>query len=323
VVSSNNVLVVGAGVIGLSTAVCLAEAGLPVRVLAGEPPAASTSAVAGAIIAGPVTIEPVGAAVGWNRISVAEFTELAGQPDTGVRLARGRMVLSAGEQIPGWARALAGFAPCTPDEHAGYPVAFWLDSPIVDMPRYLNYLAGRLAAAGGELEIRPVGSLGELAGQAPVLVNCTGLGARGLVGDEQVKPVRGQHVIVRNPGLTEFFYEQGPGPMITNYLPHGERLVLGGTIHRGDGNLAPDPEQAEEILRRCATVEPRLAGVEVLDVQVGLRPGRPAIRLEEERLGGLRVIHNYGHGGVGVGMSWGCAHAVADLVVGAAVSEPV
>lgn len=318
--NSNDVLVIGAGVIGLSTAVRLAEAGVSVRVRADEPPAGSTSAVAGAIIAGPVTSEPVESAVRWNQLSVAEFTELAGRPGTGVRLARGRMVLSDGDGIPGWARALAGFAPCTPDEQAGYPVAFWLDSPIVDMPRYLDYLAGRLAAAGGELEIRPVGTLAELAGQASVLVNCTGLGARRLVGDEQVKPVRGQHVIVRNPGLTEFFYEQGSGPMITNYLPHGERLVLGGTIHRGNADLTPDADQAEEILRRCAEVEPRLAGVEVVGVEVGLRPGRPRIRLEEERLDGLRVIHNYGHGGVGVGMSWGCASAVADLVVGAAVA---
>ncbi|MFL6163350.1 MAG: FAD-dependent oxidoreductase [Jatrophihabitantaceae bacterium] len=319
-VDSSNILVVGAGVIGLSTAVCLAEEGLPVRVRASEPPPATTSAVAGAIIAGPVVIEPVAEAVRWNQRTLAEFTALAGQPATGVRLASGRMVLSAGDGIPDWARSLAGFRPCTPREHAGYPVAFWLDSPIVDMPRYLDYLTRRLAAAGGELEIRPVSGLAELADEASVVVNCTGVGAHRLVGDEQVKPVRGQHVIVRNPGLTEFFYEQGPGPMITNFLPHGERLVLGGTINRGDARLAPDAEQQAKILRRCAEVEPRLAGAEVLGVEVGLRPGRPRIRLEEERLNGLRVIHNYGHGGVGVGMSWGCARAVQDLLVGVTMS---
>jgi D-amino-acid oxidase len=320
-VVANNVLVVGAGVIGLSSAVCLAEAGLPVRVRAGEPPGATTSAVAGAIIAGPVTIEPVASAVRWNRVTLAEFAALAERPDTGVRMARGRMVLSEGDGIPDWARSLAGFSPCTPDEHAGYPVAFWLDSPIVDMPRYLDYLARRLTEAGGDIEIRPVATLAQLADEASVVVNCTGLGAQRLVGDEQVKPVRGQHVIVRNPGLTEFFYEQGPGPMITNYLPHGDRLVLGGTINRGDASLAPDAGQREEILRRCAAVEPRLADVEVVGVEVGLRPGRPRIRLAEEHLDDLTVIHNYGHGGVGVGMSWGCARAVRELVVGAAVSE--
>lgn len=189
------------------------------------------------------------------------------------------------------------------------------------MPRYLDYLTGRLGTAGAEIEIRPVAALAELAGEASVVVNCTGVGAGRLVADDQVKPVRGKHVIVRNPGLTEFFYEQGPGPMITNYLPHGERLVPGGTIDRGDASLAPNAEQQAEILRRCAAVEPRLADVEVVGVEVGLRPGRPRIRLEEERLAGLRVIHNYGHGGVGVGMSWGCARAVQELVVGAAVSE--
>lgn len=317
---SRDVLVVGAGVMGLSAAVCLAEEGLPVRVWASEPPAKTTSAVAGAIIAGPVVIEPVESAVDWNRSTLQHFEALADDPRTGVRMARGRMVLAEGNGVPDWAKALSGFEPCTEEEHAGYPVAFWLNSPIVDMPRYLEYLAGRLTSAGGSIEIRQVASLSEAAGEAAVVVNCTGVGAAELAGDPQVKPVRGQHVIVENPGLDEFFYEQGPGPMITNYLPHGQRLVLGGTINRGDASLEPDEEQKAEILRRCAAVEPRLAGATVVGVEVGLRPGRPRIRLEEERLGETRIIHNYGHGGVGVGMSWGCAREVRHLVIGTAQS---
>jgi D-amino-acid oxidase len=315
----SEVLVIGAGVIGLTTAVCLAEEGLRVRVRASEPPAATTSAVAGAMTAGPIPLAPAESAARWHRTSLVEFGSLAEQVGTGVRTARGRMALPEGDGVPDWAKSMAGFEPCAPEEHAGYPVAFWITSPLVDMPRYLEYLAGRLAAAGGELEIRQVPALDEVTGEYRLVVNCTGTGASGLAGDQQVRPVRGQQVVVDNPGLDEFFMDNGPGPMITSIMPHGGRLVLGGTIDRGEWNRDPDPLQTEEILRRCSRVEPRLAGVTVRSVEVGLRPGRPQVRLEQERIGDALVIHNYGHGGVGVSVSWGCARQVQHLVAGAVV----
>jgi D-amino-acid oxidase len=48
--------------------------------------------------------------------------------------------------------------------------------------------------------------------------------------------------------------------------------------------------------------------------RVGLRPARPGDRLELDAIGGTAVVHNYGHGGAGVTLSWGCAEAVRDLV---------
>ena len=47
---------------------------------------------------------------------------------------------------------------------------------------------------------------------------------------------------------------------------------------------------------------------------MGLRPSRTEVRLEEEFIGDTRVIHNYGHGGAGVTLSWGCADEVASIV---------
>jgi D-amino-acid oxidase len=61
-------------------------------------------------------------------------------------------------------------------------------------------------------------------------------------------------------------------------------------------------------------VEPRLAQAEVVDHRVGLRPQRDMIRVEDEIIDGARCIHNYGHGGLGVTLSWGCAREVADLL---------
>ncbi|WP_204044750.1 FAD-dependent oxidoreductase [Acrocarpospora phusangensis] len=310
-----DVIVVGGGVVGLTTAVCLAERGMRVRVWSSLPPERTTSAVAGAMIGGPVRNEPLEPSLRWQRTSLDEFTALAGDPATGSRVARGRLVSRLGDAIPPWATALPGFRPCTPDESAGFPIAFWITSPLVDMPVYLDYLTGRLAKAGVEIEIRAAESLAEPAAEAPAVVNCSGVGAAALAGDDRVQPVRGQHVIVENPGLDDFFYEGGADTDWVGYMPHPRRVVLGGTAEPGDWNLTPDDAQTQAILARCVAVEPRLAGCRVLGVEVGLRPGRPAIRLEADP-SSPGLVHCYGHGGVGVSMSWGCAREITAMIAG-------
>ncbi len=310
-----DVLVIGAGVTGLTTAVCLAEDGLSVRIRTAELPPNTTSAVAGAMIGGPAFGEREAR---WQQVSWRESEGLASDPDTGVRMARGRLVSRLGAGTPPWAEALPGFQECTPDEHAGFPVAFWVVSPLADMPRYLAYLTSRFEAVGGEIVLHRVASLAEAAAEAPVVINCAGVGARELAADDDVHPIRGQHVVIENPGLDEFFFEGGADTDWVGFMPHAGRVVCGGNARLDDWSLAPDPHQTEDILRRCTEVEPRLRGARVLEVQVGLRPGRSSVRLEEEMVAGSRVIHSYGHRGSGVAMSWGCAREVADLVARAA-----
>jgi len=312
VTQRSDVLVIGAGVMGLTAAVRLAESGLSVRVRTAEPPAETTSAVAGAIVVGPVPADPLEAQ--WFQETRSAFANLTSVPDAGVRVQRGRIASRDGDGTPEWATEAPGYEPCAPEEYAGFPVAFWATAPVIDMPRYLEYLSGRLIAAGGELEVKSVGSLEEAVAEAGHVVNCTGLGARELVGDQEMRPVRGQHVVVENPGLDEFLYDRTAGATLTSYLPHSHRLVLGGTVERGVGGLDPDPAVTEAILARCIAIEPRIEGARILSVDVGLRPARPRVRLAEEQVGGGHVVHNYGHGGQGVSLSWGCAHEVERLV---------
>ena len=159
--------------------------------------------------------------------------------------------------------------------------------------------------------------LAEVAGAAPVVVNCTGAAAHDLVPDSAVRPIRGQALIVTNPGLTDFFIGPVPdGSRFAYMFPHGDTVLLGGTEQGGDWNTEADPQTARDILAACTAVEPRLAGAEILESRVGLRPYRPEIRLEAEPgPGGGLVVHNYGHGGAGVTLAWGCARAVTELVL--------
>ncbi|CAD5991022.1 protein of unknown function [Streptomyces sp. KY75] len=157
----------------------------------------------------------------------------------------------------------------------------------------------------------------EAAAQAPVVVNCTGLGARELVPDAGVRAVRGQLVVVENPGIAEWFTEADPASAATTYFfPQPAGLVLGGTAEADDERREPDAAVAREIVARCARVRPEIAGARVLGHRVGLRPVREGgVRIEAEALpGGGLLVHNYGHGGAGVTVAWGCARAAAALV---------
>ena len=152
---------------------------------------------------------------------------------------------------------------------AGYAAGFRVTLPLIDMPRYLHHLAARVDAAGIPVELRPVQSLAEAAGEAPVVVNCAGVGARDLVPDPALRSVRGQHVVVENPGLDEFLMTEPVGPAWTSLFPHGERLILGSVAQEDNWNTAPRTQDAEAILERCAALEARVRDVQILDHRSG------------------------------------------------------
>jgi D-amino-acid oxidase len=216
---------------------------------------------------------------------------------------------------PPWATTVPGYAACSADELAGFRGGFWAELPFADMPRYIDYLLTRLEAVGGRVEHHPVASLTEAAAVAPIVVNCTGVWARDLVPDPQVRPVKGQHVVVENPGMDTFLFEGGATSSWVGFFPYEDHVLLGGVALEDDWDLTADPRISEQILTRCIAVEPRLADARVLGIQVGLRPVRPSVRLDEQPLGSARCIHCYGHGGAGVSLSWGCAREVTVMIV--------
>jgi D-amino-acid oxidase len=206
--TGTDVLVIGAGVIGLSTGVLLAERlGARVEIVAAELPQATTSAAATGMC-GPVFRGPDERAVRWELATVSHLSELAdAEPAAGVRWATGLAAAPAGMgSAPPLADELALVRLADPDElPAGFAFGMWVRIPLVDLPVYLRYLADRFAAAGGRLRQGRVDALAGAAERAPVLVNCTGVGAAALCADRELRPVRGQQVVVANPGLEGFF----------------------------------------------------------------------------------------------------------------------
>jgi D-amino-acid oxidase len=316
-----DIVVVGAGVVGLTTAISLAEAGLSTRVIAAEPPPAVTSVAAGAIW-GPVRCGPRDRCRDWARTGLDVLGALAGEPSAGVHQSHGREVSRAATAPPSWADLLPDLRVLAAAElPAGFSSGWSYTAPSVSMPVYLEYLIRRYQSLGGTVGYATVTSLASV--DAPVVVNCTGIGARALVPDASLVPVRGQVVVAENPGISEFYIDHGTDgtPDYVYAFPHGEVVILGGTAEEGAADWAPRPEVSARILRDCAAAFPVLRDARVVTERVGLRPCRPEVRLEAEALPGGRVLwHNYGHGGAGVTLSWGCAREITAGVLAGAVS---
>ena len=297
------VIVVGAGVVGLSCAVRLLEAGHRVDVVARDLPLETTSAVAAA--AWSPYSRPQDHVVRWARTAYDAFAELGEDESAGVGMRTGTELFREEASDLWWRDALPPGA--GPDRETslppGYASGLTMRTPVIEMPVYLRWLTARVEALGGSITRLNLSALPT--GEA-LVVNASGIGARLLGGDPSVAPVRGQVVLVEQVGIDRWWID---AETPTYVVPRSGDVVLGGTAIEGEWSRTPDPATAEAILRQAAVIEPRLAGARILRHKVGLRPGRPSVRLQREG----DVIHCYGHGGCGVTVSWGCADDVVGL----------
>ena len=212
-------------------------------------------------------------------------------------------------------------------------VTFAFTSVCINTELYLRYLLASCAANGAVIKRSIIAHISEAADlhhsgrKASVVVNCTGISSRFLGGvmDKSVVPARGQTVLVRNePGYmaSASSTEDGEGEktyMMTRALGGG--TILGGCYQIGNWESQPDLNLANRIMDRAVKLAPSLTkggGVEELSVirhGVGLRPLRPqGARVERETIEGLEVVHCYGHGGWGYQGSWGSCGMAVGLV---------
>jgi D-amino-acid oxidase len=289
-----DVIVVGGGIIGLTAAVRLGEAGADVEVWAADDPLDTVSAVAAAVWY-PTHTDYSPRVLAWAGAAYDEFTRQAALGRPGVLLRATRNV-GVDAAAPWWASA-AGEVTVT-----GGEVHF--TAPLVEMELYLPWLLSRVRFVR-----RRVAALDEALGAAPIVVNATGLAARELAADPAVHPARGQIVIVENPGIDTSVRCEG-----TYVHPRRHDVVLGGTFQEDDWNTVPDPATRDAILTRCRDLVPELAGAAVAGEKVGLRPARHGgPRVEAVTVPGGKIVHTYGHGGAGMTLSWGCADDVVRL----------
>jgi D-amino-acid oxidase len=313
-----DVTVVGAGIIGLTTALTLEERGHRVRVIAARRGGGTTSSIAGAVWF-PYRVGPPHKVTGWALRTRRWLEQLAvSAPEAGIDILTGYEIDGAsGHTRPWWAAAptMEGDALATdsidveyvPTPVAGAPHGWKFSAPRAQPSLFLPFLESQLR---DPIEERVVTDIMHERGD--VIINCTGLGARELVGDDLVYPLLGQIVIAErgNADLTTTVTDDRDPERIFYIIPRRDELVLGGcSLPFPPGNVPElDPDITARILAHAKQLGISVGAVRT--ERVGLRPYRAEVRLE--RTG--RIIHNYGHGGAGFTLCRGCAEDVAALV---------
>ncbi len=303
--------VVGAGVSGLTCAIRLLERGHEVEILSDKFSPDTVSDVAAAIWY-PFLTAPANKADGWGAVTYDELRRISvDSPEAGIQMRDGREYLREVVDLPAWKDDISFFRVLVAEEiPEGYVFGWEFRAPVIEMPLYMPWLRARVEKMGGSFKQEWVSDLSDVRGD--IVVNCVGLGARELCNDDEVKPARGQIIFIeQDPGVGHF--DQQP-ETLTYTIPRSDVTVLGGTAQVDDWDLDIREEDNELILGKVESIWPEMDRTKIVGGNVGLRPSRYEIRLEEETVGGKRVIHNYGHGGAGVTLSWGCADEVADIV---------
>lgn len=306
------VAILGAGISGLTTAVVFAERGYEPVIFADQMSADTTSAVAAAVWF-PYDATPKHLVTAWALMTYGRLLELARDPDTtGVSLIELRVLSrTSSVDIPSWAEVLGYRLLRDAELGTHYDAGYSVSVPLMETPIYLPYMEQRVMDAGGSFaHIDTLAKIDELPkANFEVIVNCSGYGARDLVPDEAVEGHRGQVVVA--PKIAQSWAMVCAEPL-TYVIPRRDGCVLGG-VNAMSSSRTVDPHSTATILERCH--EEGVDGKPENPTLVGIRPFRKiGIRLETERTAdGRLLIHNYGHGGCGLSLSWGCAHKVFEL----------
>lgn len=320
------VCVIGAGVVGLSTAVCIQQS-IPesiVTVFADKFGDETLSSGAGGLFRPEISIDfDTNKLRKWCRDSMDHFLEILKSPDAskaGMQCVSGYHLTSSEkhaaqnsflkEMVPVYRDLSEKELKLFPSQ---YKNGIFFSTIITDCRYYLPWLTKKFKDAGGKIEIRHISKFSELPENYDVIVNCTGLGARNLLSDDMLIPVRGQTIKVKAPWIKHFYY--GDEVYI---VPGVDYITLGGVKDFGSWKMQVNPYQKQFIFDKCVELVPSLQNAEVFCDWVGLRPYRPSLRLDTSiiQCDGkyYAVVHNYGHGGHGVTLSWGTAKHATELV---------
>jgi glycine/D-amino acid oxidase-like deaminating enzyme len=254
------VAVLGCGAVGLATAALLQESGRAVAIYARDLPPNTTSNVAGGqwfpfylFHRSQTTPEFLRQFQAACEFAYRRYQILVG-PRYGVRWMRNYQLSKrdwnengiTGRQGP-MVTMMPELRDLGPREHpfTGYPFVRQFDTMIIEPPVYLGALLDEVRATGASVRVaelkdrQAVQALTE-----KVVVNCTGLGARELFGDEALVPIKGQLTILLPQPEVRYAVMHDELYM----FPRADGILLGGTHEEGVWSLEPDPVARDQIL---------------------------------------------------------------------------
>ena len=302
--------VVGSGIIGLTTALSLQKAGYHVNIVTKELYDNTLSSIVGAIWF-PYSVEPIEKANKW---AAASFHHYCAEVDTadGVSMLPFK-VLSVPGQDNSWVKHLPeeNITHSTDGLPAGYNEAYTAMVPLVEPPLYLPYLVKVFTQNGGTIKQQTITSLEELKALNNVVVNCTGLGAKEICNDEHLFAMRGQILQAEKLDHSPIVSQAVKGEL-SYLINRSNDSIIGGTDYDHDYNLKPEEADTKLIIDRIKKLGVT-SEIKLKNILVGLRPKRHAIRCEQDE-NHANIFHNYGHGGAGFTVAWGCAENITSII---------
>lgn len=308
-----NIAIVGAGISGMSSAFLLKDKGYKITIFAKAFSPQITSNKAAAFWF-PYHIRNDKRGIEWCQQSYAFYLEMSGHPETGITIQKLVKVLRKGvkEEETIWVDFMppASMRIMEPHELSeDIARAYEVQVPLIETQIFLPFLQSNLEASGIKFIEKAIESLDELTNTFDVVINCSALGSRNLCNDDTIIPVRGQ-VGLLAPLDNMFIYLDNEKPLYI--VPRKDAVIIGGTYEEGIEIDETEPATIIRLLNNAYDAFPLLKKQQVLGSWAGLRPYRPEVRVEAE--GGTNIIHNYGHGGSGFTLAFGCAKDVAKMV---------
>ncbi len=314
--SKKPITILGGGVSGLTTGVLLLEQGFDVTIIAEEVAQNTVSSIAAAIWF-PYAAKPVEKVNEWSKVTYQKFEELSKIEHSGVSFVP-FSVIEQNDDRPDWLTALPSSIVIQKEQQNISDkecISYTMLLPLIETPIYLRYLQSEFSRLGGNFIQKRITKISDLDLNS-ITVNCIGLGSKQLFNDSEVFPIQGQVVKLSPSSSIQGFSFEFPFDEFSDELvyviPRKDCIVVGGSAKENQYSTTPSETLKKRILERAMSVKPELQNLEIQQTVVGLRPGRTSVRLEWDTE--HPIIHNYGHGGAGYTVSWGCAESVYDLI---------
>ncbi|KAF1758934.1 hypothetical protein GCK72_015394 [Caenorhabditis remanei] len=309
------IVVLGAGINGISTALAIQES-IPkcqVTVISDRFSPNTTSDVAAGLIEPYLCDDDVDRIIKWTRATILRIQEYMTGGHPGAEEQSG-YCLSSVKSIPKWLEVMKNVHILSEEEmkevakRPEHKFGFFYTTWYLEPTAYIKWETEQFLKNGGQFLQQKINKIDDVSKMGyDVIVNCTGLGSREMVGDKEVYPTRGQVLRVECPRVKHFLIDDEYYALLNE-----NTITLGGTKDRNQWNTTINPILSQKIFEENCRNIPSLRSARILSAHVDLRPTRGTVRLEAEPNG--KVIHNYGHGGSGITLHWGCAMECVNLV---------
>ena len=304
------ITIVGAGISGLTTAYALGKQKHKIKIIARDFTPNITSDRAAAFWF-PYHIRNDERGIHWCKRSYEVYKRLSKDSLSGVSMQKLLKVVRKGvqEQEMTWFSFMPEGSYRILERHEtpeGYATGYDIQVPLIETQIFLPWLMNELQQMNITIEKKEIRSFDEIT-DADVIINCSALGSRQLCNDKQLIPVRGQVALLAPKHNLSIFLDN---ELPLYIVPRKDAIIIGGTYEEGITDAVTETATIDRLFDNAYKVFPELRDQKIIGSWAGLRPYRPLVRVEREG----KIIHNYGHGGSGFTLAWGCAEEVATLI---------